>query len=185
MRTTLTPDLAVLDPDGHQARLVDLCKSRTLLLVFLRHFGCVHCNETAAHLRDRLDDVHREGAELVFIGNGSVEQAGDFGRDRVPGCPVYTDPSLTTYQALGMTRSVRASLGLSSVLAGAGAALHGRRQTSVQGDPWQQGGFFVVATGGKVVYSQPNRSAADRPDLDAALEIARELRAENEDRAGR
>jgi peroxiredoxin len=178
VRTTLTADLTVLDSHGHEDRLLDLCKDRSVVLVFLRHFGCVHCNDTAAHLRDRLDEVHSEGAELVFIGNGSADQAAAFARDRVPGCPVYTDPSLTTYQALGMTRSVRATLGLRSVLAGARATLQGHRQASLQGDPWQQGGMFVVARGGKVVYSQLNRSAADRPDLDAALQIAREVRSE-------
>ena len=107
------------------------------------------------------------------MGNGSVPAAATFQRERVPEFAVFTDPSLETFRALGMRRGVRATLGLSSAVAAARALMRGRRQTSVQGDPWQQGGTYVVATGGLIVYAKPNRTAGDRPDVEAALAALR------------
>jgi hypothetical protein len=127
-------------------------------------------------LRGKLDQVHDAGAELLFIGNGSAEQAAAFQREQAPDSPVYTDPSRSAYQALGMIRSVGATLGLGSMLAGIKAMRRGFRQRSTQGDPWQQGGLFAVARGGQVVYSQPYTDAGGRPDLEAALRALRETR---------
>jgi len=129
--------------------------------------------DTITQLRERLDDVREAGAEVALVGNGSVQAAASFQRDRVPEFSVFTDPSLKTYQELGMRRGVRATLGLSSMIAAGRALLRGRRQTSVQGDPWQQGGTYVVARGGLIVYAKPNRDAGHRPDLEAALAALR------------
>src|SRR5438445_2807969 len=99
--------------------------------------------------------------------------AARFQRERAPDCGVFTDPSLETYRVLGMRRGVRQTLGLSSLTAAARAMMRGLRQTSVQGDPWQQGGTYAVASGGLIVYASPNRNAGDRPDIDAALAALR------------
>jgi hypothetical protein len=124
-------------------------------------------------LRDRLDEVRAAGAELVLVGNGSVQFAARFQREKAPDCAVFTDPSLEIYRELGMKRGVGATLGLSSLVAGVRAARRGYRQTSREGDAWQQGGTYAVAKGGRTVYAKANRNAADRPDLDAALAALR------------
>jgi len=124
-------------------------------------------------LRGRLDDIHAAGAELVFVGNGPVHFAKGFRDRQVPGCEVYTDPSRATYEALGMRRSVLGTMGPRSVVAGMRATMAGHRQTSVEGDPFQLGGFFAVARGGEILYARPYSSAGDRPDVDAALAALR------------
>jgi hypothetical protein len=68
-----------------------------------------------------------------------------------------------------MKRSVIATLGPQTWLGAARSLARGNLQTDVQGDPWQQGGLFAMARGGRIVYRRPNRDAAERPDLDAAL----------------
>jgi len=120
-------------------------------------------------LRGKLPQIEAKGAQLIFVGNGSVKFAARFQEDKVPGIPVYTDPSLSTFSAAGLKRGIGATLSLGSLLAGARSTLRGHRQTSVQGDPWQQGGVIVVARGGEVVYRRPNQHAGERPDLAAAL----------------
>ena len=124
-------------------------------------------------MRERLEDLREAGAELVLVGNGSVVAAARFRREQAPECAVFSDPSLETYRALGMRRGVWATLGPSTLAAAARALLRGRRQTSVEGDPWQQGGIYVIANGGAVVYARANRNAGDRPDVDAALAALR------------
>ena len=49
----------------------------------------------------------------------------------------------------------------------------GYRQNSVEGDPWQLGGVFVVRPGGELLYAYRSREAGDHPepaDLLAALD---------------
>lgn len=120
-------------------------------------------------MRGRQEAIDARGAELIFIGNGSVAAARSFGRLHVPGSAVYTDPSLRSYRALGMRRSLAATVGPASVLAAARSTLRGHVQGATRGDALQQGGLFTVAPGGAILYAERNRSAGDRPDIEAAL----------------
>ena len=120
-------------------------------------------------MRGRRDEILRAGAQLVFIGSGTVPQARAFQARYAPDCEVYTDPKLTAYTALGFKRSVAATLGPASTLAFVRATARGHRQTSIEGDAWQQGGLLATAPGGRLLYIERNRGAGDRPDLDAAL----------------
>jgi peroxiredoxin len=124
-------------------------------------------------LRDRLDDIRAAGAELVLVGNGSVQFAARFQAEKAPDCAVFTDPSLEAYRELGMKRGVWATLSPAALLASVRATRRGYRQTSTEGDGWQQGGTYAVAKGGRIVYAKANRNAGDRPDLDAALAALR------------
>lgn len=120
-------------------------------------------------MRGRLADIEAAGADLVFVGNGNPQQARHFQARQVMESPVFTDPGLRLYRVLGMKRGVGATLGPKSIAAGARSVLRGHLQTSVEGDPWQQGGLIVLKPGGEVAYVERNRTAGDRPNLDAAL----------------
>ena len=120
-------------------------------------------------MRGRRDDIEGAGAGLVFVGNGSVAHARRFREKHVPESDVYTDPDLTAYTALGFKRSVAATLGPGSAVAFARASLRGHRQTSIEGDAWQQGGILVLAPGGGVLHLQRFRDAGGRADVEAAL----------------
>ena len=87
----------------------------------------------------------------------------------MPGCAVLTDSSLNAYRGLGMRRSIAATLGPKSLIAGLRSTTHGHRQTSMAGDPWQQGGLFVAVPGAELIWEQQNQDAGDRPQLDEAL----------------
>ena len=53
--------LSLPDQDDRLHHLGDLWADRPVVLVFLRHFGCLHCREHAVELRDRYDDLHGAG----------------------------------------------------------------------------------------------------------------------------
>ena len=120
-------------------------------------------------MRSRRGDIRAAGADLVFVGNGAVEFAKQFQERQVRGFEVYTDPSRESYQALGLKRSLLGTLGPRSLLAGMRAVSAGHPQTSVEGDAFQLGGFFAVARGGEIRYAEIHSSAAERPNVDAAL----------------
>lgn len=124
-------------------------------------------------MRDRREDIERAGARLILVGNGSVAHARSFQKRLAPDVDVYTDPGRQSYDRLGLRRSVAATLGPSSASAFIGATLKGHRQTSIEGDAWQQGGLLVMAPDGGILFLQRNRTAGDRPDVEGALRSLR------------
>jgi len=73
--------LSLPDQNGTQHRLGDLWQDKPVIVVFLRHFGCHNCRDHAVQLRDRYDDLQRQGIDLVAIGTGDQRYAGAFVRD--------------------------------------------------------------------------------------------------------
>jgi len=114
-------------------------------------------------LRGELDEFERKGVRLVVIGNGSPMQARFFAEDQKLEGHVFTDPKRVVYRALGMREGLGSAL-KADVLKNAWRAYRrGFRQSSVQGDPWQQGGVVVVDAAGRVVYEYRSETAGDHP----------------------
>jgi peroxiredoxin len=159
---TRADDLAamtVLDAAGKPVEVGSLWRDRTAVLVFLRHFGCLHCRDHVAQLGRELDTIHDKQAELFVIGNGSPSFIEGF-RDQTGWTgAVYTDPSLAVYKVAQLKRGVASTLDPRSLGDAWRALRGGSRQGRTQGDQWQQGGTLVVAPGGEVRYHH----ASDRP----------------------
>ena len=80
-----------------------------------------------------------------MVGNGSPEQAADFVETTKFPSTLYTDPSRASYRGFGLERGVGRTLGPASLVRGTVAFFSGHRQTALAGDPWQQGGTFVIS----------------------------------------
>ena len=63
---------------GHDIALGTLWRERPVVALFVRHFGCVFCREQLADAELHHARIRAHGAQLVVVGNGSVEQARDF-----------------------------------------------------------------------------------------------------------
>jgi prostamide/prostaglandin F2alpha synthase len=142
--------LKILDANDRAIELGSLWRDRTAVLVFLRHFGCLHCREHVAQLLAEVEAVRAAGAELYVIGNGSPSFIAGFREQTGWTGPVYTDPSLAVYRAAQLKRSVGSTLDPRSLTDAWKALRHGSRQGRTQGDQWQQGGTLVVAPSGAV-----------------------------------
>jgi len=114
-------------------------------------------------------DIHRAGARLVVVGNGSPAMAKDFLTQHPLDAQVLVDPSLKVYAAAGLKRGVQNVLRLSTLKAGARAILGGHTQGLTKGDPWQQGGTFVVWPGGTVNFSHVMGFSGDLPNNSTVL----------------
>lgn len=111
-----------------------------------------------------VDQIRNRGAELVIVGNGGVEQARAF-RDRQKlSFPLYTDPSLESYRRAELHRGLARTFSPRALLHGLAAFRQGFRQGRTRGDPFQQGGVFVIAPGGRLLYHHVSREAGDHPD---------------------
>ena len=127
------------------------------------------CREQVAQLRDINPQIEASGAELTVIGSGKKEQAATFAEERNLTFRLLTDPGLRSYKAADLKRSVSSTFRPSMVLSGARAMKAGFRQGMVQGDAFQQGGAFVVAKGGELLFEQRSSAAGDHFELDALL----------------
>jgi hypothetical protein len=126
-----------------------------------------------AQLRHELDAIRALGAELVLVGNGTLEHLRWFLEDQEPDFPVFTDPTLAVYREAGMRRDARAMLN-PRVL---GSTLRARRagftQPGVKGDPWQQGGVLAILPDGTIAYRHASDYLGDLPDPAAVVAALR------------
>ena len=115
-------------------------------------------------MRGEKEGIEKAGGQLVFIGNGSPQQARHFREEYVPGFAVYTDPSLQTYDAVGAQRGLWATFRPEMWGQSIRTFRKGIRQSGLQGHALQQGAVLVVLPGGEIPYRHINRYPGDHPN---------------------
>jgi NAD(P)-dependent dehydrogenase (short-subunit alcohol dehydrogenase family) len=103
------------------------------------------------------------------VGNGAANFAAAFREDFELDCPLLVDPELRAYRAAGLRRGRVELLSPRLPQYALRAIRSGSRQTSVQGDPWQLGGVFVIRPGGDLTYRYVSREAGDHPPIEEVL----------------
>jgi peroxiredoxin len=151
----------VKDERDRDVELATLWRDKPAVLVFMRHFGCIHCRDHVADLLRARPTISTAGAEIFLIGNGSPSFIDGFRDQTGWSGAVYTDPSLAAYRAAELVRSVGATLDPRSLGKAARALFRGQRQGSTQGDQWQQGGVVVVDTAGTVRWHHASSRPGD------------------------
>ncbi len=152
----------VLDPEGMAVRLGSLWAERPVLLVMIRHFGCIFCKEQTAQFNPLLPTVREAGGEIVVLGNGAPEHARWFIEDFGIDMPVYTDPELRSQTIVGARRAK--AYDPRHFFKALKAWRGGFRQTKTMGQTWMLGGVFVITPDGRMPYRYLSRFAGDHPD---------------------
>lgn len=112
---------------------------------------------------------------MVIVGNGNTEFANAFKRKLNLNVPLYVDPSLAVYNAAGLKRTKAGTLGPKNWLPALKALFTGNFQGRTQGDPYQQGGVFIVFPGDKLVYSYISKRPSDRPSGNKIVKKLKEV----------
>ena len=120
------------------------------------------------------DQLDQHGITLVAIGSGSTDQAVSFVNAFGFTGEMYTSRDLAAYRAFRLVRGVWQSLGPASIYRGFQAMKNGFRQGPAAGDPWQQGGAFLLGPGERLRFAHRDRFAGDHADLGALLAAARQ-----------
>lgn len=146
--------LHVLTEGGESKQLPDLWRDKTTIMIFVRHFGCVACRSHVDNVWKKRDQLERPNSHIVFIGNGSPELITRFKAELgLNEAPIYTDPTLKTFDACGLKRSLAYLLDPRGVKKFIGLHLAGYRQGPDQTGPHtQMGGVVVIKSSGEVAY---------------------------------
>jgi peroxiredoxin len=177
-RAEALADIVLPDHDGKEVRLGDLWSDEPVALVWVRHYGCVHCRSHAVELEGARADFDAAGVRVVLVGQATPRQAAHFRRRLDIDLPVLADESRESYKAAGAKVATTGELlGPRSVSAGLRKTFESRgkvHQGRIIGHPAQLGGAMVVAPGGEVTWSHMAEDASDNATPDEILAAARE-----------
>lgn len=146
-------------------RVSQLSQQGSVLLVFLRHFGCTFCRESLVELSKIKRDADSKGVKIVLVHMSRAAYA-----DQV--LSIYdlsdvshvSDPEQEIYREYGLRRGNWWQLfGLPVVWRGLVAGLvKGNLPGKPVADPYQMPGVFVLREN-KVISRFVHRYASDRP----------------------
>lgn len=162
------PDLAAaLDEATTQtgSSLAALSRESPVLLVLLRHSGCIFCREAIADLAEALTRIEAAGLRLVIVHQGTdADLRPLLARQGIERVERISDPGKRLYRALDLPRGSFGQLfGPAVWAAGLRAALAGHGIGPLVGDGLQMHGAFVIDDG-RVVAARRCDTAAERPD---------------------
>ena len=171
-------DIVLPDQDGNEVRLGDLWSEEPVALVWVRHYGCVHCRSHAVELEGARSEFDAAGVRVVLVGQATPRQAAHFRKRLEIDLPVLADERRESYKAAGAKVATAGELlGPKSVSQGLKKTFESRgkvHQGRVIGHPAQLGGAMVVAPGGEVTWSHMAEDASDNATPDEILAAARQ-----------
>ncbi|GAX62538.1 CAS/CSE protein [Candidatus Scalindua japonica] len=121
-----------------------------------------------AELTNRLAELESLGLKIVLIGNGKFQYIQGFiERYKLEDSQVVivTDPSLQSYRAVEMRRSIWATFGWNAVRGIIRAVIHGHFQNSLEGDLLQQGGTILLDQDQRIVFCHRNKSLTEYAEM--------------------
>jgi peroxiredoxin len=169
-------DLAALsetklsDSTGTQHRLGDLWSDKPVVLVFLRHFGCLHCREHAVMLRDRYDEIKTQGGEIVAVGTGDQRYAEAFARDEnIPYLVLVDDDAVAAHAASLQTLNWFQLLHPRTWKASWQTSRRGHHTHKPGMRVKQIGATFVIGAGDQVRYEHMDIDSTDHAEIDKVV----------------
>jgi peroxiredoxin len=177
-RADALADIELPDHDGNPVRLGDLWQEEPVVLVWVRHYGCVHCRSHAVELDEARSEFDAAGVRVVVVGQATPRQAAHFRRRLEIELPVLADESRESYRAAGAKVATAGELlGPKSVSQGLRKTFESRgkvHQGRIIGHPAQLGGAMVIAPGGEVTWSHMADDASDNASPEEILAAARQ-----------
>ncbi len=152
----------------------DLSFKSPIMLVFLRHFGCVFCKESLSDIAERKKSLEENGVQVVFVHMGDDATATDyFCKFNLDGAVAISDPDQRFYTIFGLQRGSFFQLyGLQTWIRGYQVKKEKGFQLEMAkklGDSTQMPGIFIIQDG-EIKDSFIHRHAAERPDYDQLMQ---------------
>ncbi len=151
--------------------VLSLSQNQLILLIFLRHFGCVFCRKSLVDLSQKKDIFLQSSVIPVFVHMTDNETAEKyFTQYNLEESIHVSDPECAYYLAFGLVKGRFSQLfGLRNAIKGFEIASKGIYPTLTQvGDGTQMPGMFMIRNG-LVQESFIHKFAADQPDYNQLI----------------
>jgi peroxiredoxin len=175
------PDGELTNIEGERIHIADYWQNQPVVLVFLRHLGCVFCREQVALLRRDYGKFQAVGTEVICIAQGDYKTGKAFSLFfDLPFPLLMCGDDLAIYKSYGLAKGTTQQLfGVRSWTRGFIASMRGHIQGKIVGDGFQMGGAFVIDSHGTIRLVYLPDDASDHPDNRALLQTAQDLGTEN------
>ncbi len=172
----LDEELLVLEDmlTNEGASVYNLTFKGPVMLVFLRHFGCIFCKESLHDIALRRETIEKSGIKIVFVHMADDSTAIEYFQGfKLDGATYVCDPTQQFYRAFGLQRGSFTQLyGLQTWIRGykvkqeLGYELEMAKRL---GDSTQMPGVFVLQNG-LVRDKFIHRIASERPDYEQLVQ---------------
>lgn len=82
-----------------------LCHQKKIMLVFLRHFGCVFCHEALDEIAEILPQLKKKGIKVVFVHMSDEEIADEYlSNYQINNEEHISDPDMSLYEYFGLNK---------------------------------------------------------------------------------
>jgi peroxiredoxin len=146
--------------------LMNLTFEKPVLLIFLRHFGCVFCKEALIDISKNKSAIEGGGIKIVFVHMTDFETAEkQFQKFGLIDATHISDPNCKYYEAFGLLKgNFNQLFGLQSLIRGFSIGINeGQTPGALIGDGFQMPGVFVIVKG-DIKERFIHRLSSDRPD---------------------
>lgn len=175
----LAPDFALTTVEGETITLHDvLGDGRSVVLVFLRHLGCLPCRAHVAELCARSETLAALDARVLVVSFGTLPAVQRWLSETCGEFRVGIDRDRSVYTAYGLERSFWRSRSLRTRWFYFRAWLARTPTHTSQGEDLSQlGGDFIVDPAGRLRLVHPSREPVDRPSVDQLIDVLAAIRA--------
>lgn len=167
-RGTALDEVLLLTPDGEPITLEDLAGS-TLVVQFVRYFGCLPCQVYLRELDGRAGDLAALGARAIAVG-GSADYQARWLQDTGVTMPLLLDPDQELRLAIGFgsltRRQLLAPRGMRSYASALLAGVRPQRPTS---DMTKSPGIAILGPSLDVRWTHEGTALGDYPPIDTLL----------------
>jgi peroxiredoxin len=173
------PDLTLESVEG-TVRLSERWRDRTLIVAFMRHFGCAFCREHLIDLGKVYDEIEAAGGDVVAVFQYRAEPTRNFCRHRGVPFDCLGDPERDGYREVELGRGERKEFFGAKVVGGWARVARRRVVPGLPqgGDVAQRPGTFVVDMRGRVAYAHYNRDSTDNAPIDEVVGAVSAARAD-------
>ncbi|MCB0645648.1 MAG: redoxin domain-containing protein [Saprospiraceae bacterium] len=158
---------SMLTNDGPS--VLEYSQKSPVMLVFLRHFGCIFCKEALFDISKKRKSMEAKGVKIILVHMASEEVAEDyFKMFGLKGITHISDPACNFYNEFGLKKGNSSQLmGLKNWYRGFEVSVGKGIEVSIKqiGDTFQMPGVFVIKNG-QVKEKYIHKTAADRPDYE-------------------
>ena len=155
------------------ASLLSMSQQQAVMLIFLRHFGCLFCREALADLGRVKAELEARGVRIAIAHLHAEEEARAFlPRYQLGDVPRISDPGRGLFRAFGLQDGSLLQIFSPRVLARAvGASLRGLPAGPMSEEIRQMPGVFLLRNG-RVISGFVHDRISDRPDYRGLADTA-------------